>query len=170
MFKKMKNMEPFLLWWLICSVVCFIGVVFFTLGGFEKVYQVDFTRISFLIFSIFSYYTVRTGMFTYTACKRPELKDQISEKSSVAWFFANKLTGLGMIGTVFGFIKMLSSDLSVAPGAVNTVMTTMLGGAGAALYTTAAGLICGLLLQLQLLNLERHLNNGSVRDIDNEEI
>jgi biopolymer transport protein ExbB/TolQ len=61
---------------------------------------------------------------------------------------------LGMIGTVIGFIYMLNisfGNLGTAnTTALKQALETMGTGMGTALYTTATGLVCSLLLRLQI--------------------
>lgn len=73
------------------------------------------------------------------------------------WFSADIMLKLGLIGTVIGFIIMLSSlsdittfDVSLLQG----VLTTMGSGMGVALYTTLSALVTGVLIALQYFNLE----------------
>ena len=58
--------------------------------------------------------------------------------------------------------KLLSTsfaelDLEVATS-MQSALTTMGAGLSTALYTTAVGLICSLLLKLQLFNLSQHMD------------
>jgi biopolymer transport protein ExbB/TolQ len=72
------------------------------------------------------------------------------------------LLTLGMIGTVAGFIYMLSSSFSEMDPqnvvSMQGVLAKMSCGMSTALYTTAAGLVCSLLLKLQLFNFTHHLD------------
>tara|TARA_B100000579_G_C22750684_1_gene813832 strand:+ start:121 stop:783 length:663 start_codon:yes stop_codon:yes gene_type:complete len=73
------------------------------------------------------------------------------------WFFSDIMLKLGLIGTVIGFIIMLSSlsdittfDVTLLQG----VLTTMGSGMGVALYTTLSALVTGVLIAVQYYNLE----------------
>ena len=73
------------------------------------------------------------------------------------WFCSDIMLKLGLIGTVIGFIIMLSSladittfDVTLLQG----VLTTMGSGMGVALYTTLSALITGVLIAIQYYNLE----------------
>ncbi len=76
------------------------------------------------------------------------------------WFFSDIVLSLGMIGTVAGFMMMLTgfatldfSDIEAAQG-----MVARLGaGMATALSTTLIGLIASVLLKLQFFMLERTL-------------
>ena len=73
------------------------------------------------------------------------------------WFCSDIMLKLGLIGTVIGFIIMLSSladittfDVTLLQG----VLTTMGSGMGVALYTTLSALVAGVLVSIQYYNLE----------------
>jgi len=73
------------------------------------------------------------------------------------WFCSDIMLKLGLIGTVIGFIIMLSSlsdittfDVTLLQG----VLTTMGSGMGVALYTTLSALVAGVMVAIQYFNLE----------------
>ena len=73
------------------------------------------------------------------------------------WFCSDIMLKLGLIGTVIGFIIMLSSltdittfDVTLLQG----VLTTMGSGMGVALYTTISALVAGVMVAIQYYNLE----------------
>ena len=64
---------------------------------------------------------------------------------------------LGLLGTVIGFILMLSSIQSIESFDVETLknaLGAMSGGMGVALFTTLFGLVGGILLKLQYYILD----------------
>lgn len=158
-------------------LICAGSAMLYVNGAVDKVNQVDFTKISFGIYAIFVGFSVHTGIRTYKACKKDQLVMSDSEShptisteefyelnrsSQFGWFVADHLLTLGMIGTVLGFIFMLSTSFA-GLGAVNTAvlqtaLMKMSMGMSTALYTTAAGLICSLLLKLQLFNYAVYLD------------
>ena len=87
-------------------------------------------------------------------------KTKISEEHyinvrRIAWFIAESLMALGMIGTVIGFILMLGSSFeSIDVSNTETLkstLTSMAIGMSTALYTTVTGLICSLWLKTTLV-------------------
>ena len=85
------------------------------------------------------------------------LEKRVHEGHANGWFIADLMIKLGLLGTVIGFIFMLSSvaqhettDLNAA----KLLRTQMSGGRRIALFTTLAGLSSGLILgaQYQLLD------------------
>jgi len=76
----------------------------------------------------------------------------------VGWFVSGAMLKLGLLGTVIGFVIMLSSirglealDLSD----IKAVMQQMTEGMGIAMNTTIVGLVGSLLLSMQYLLLDR---------------
>jgi hypothetical protein len=139
---------PALRWWLMFSAMCVGGYFVSEAGIFARFMEVDLTHISLIIFSIFVLFTCIVGYDTYRINKKG-LSDSICTRAKVGWFFSDALMTLGMLGTVLGFIMMLEGDITAAKAA----LASMSKGMGVALYTTAAGVICGLLLKVQLFNL-----------------
>ena len=68
------------------------------------------------------------------------------------WFVSDVLLSLGLLGTVIGFIAMLSPIGQLESGdeaALKAALTAMSGGMAIALYTTLAGLIGAVWLKVQ---------------------
>jgi hypothetical protein len=77
---------------------------------------------------------------------------ELRQGHDFGWFIADMLLSLGLLGTVIGFIVMLApiGGLDSADqGAIKEALAAMSGGMAAALYTTLAGLVGGMLLKLQ---------------------
>ena len=85
------------------------------------------------------------------------LADSLRYRQSVGWFVADAMLKLGLLGTIIGFILMLSSVQSIDSFDVETLkgaLSTMSGGMGVALFTTLFGLVGGILLKLQYYILD----------------
>ena len=68
---------------------------------------------------------------------------------------------LGLLGTVIGFVIMLSSVTEISSLDVDVmqdVLSDMSGGMGVALFTTLAGLVFGMLLSTQYYFLDKFSN------------
>ena len=80
-------------------------------------------------------------------------------KLNTGWLVADGLLKLGLIGTVIGFIIMLSAITEI-DGFDFTMMKEMLqnmsGGMEVALYTTLSGLVTSILLTIQYSYLEHY--------------
>ena len=153
---------PWLRWWLMVVLISIAGWVSVRSGVIMDIAESDITWISFLILTVFVYFTVRTGIWTYQASIETESWHIFYEKSDVGWFAVGLMPLLGMIGTVIGFIYMLLSCFQAVDAGNVAKLPMMISqmsiGMGTALYTTAVGLICGLLLRIQLYNLKHYID------------
>jgi len=115
-------------------------------------------------------------------CKIFEYK--LTKSLNLGWFIVDLLLKLGLIGTVIGFILMLTSitiienfDLTM----MQDLLQKMSGGMKVALYTTLTGLITSILLSFQykflenkifdiisLINKFTELHTTIITDITNE--
>lgn len=87
----------------------------------------------------------------------------------VGWFVTGLMIKLGLLGTVVGFIMMLSSlegleQLDISD--IKTLMQQMTQGMGVAMNTTLVGLIGSMLLGLQFLLLDRHADQLIASTVD----
>jgi len=144
----LSKYTPALRWWLMFTAMCVGGYFVTTAGIVSRFLEVDITRISLLIFGVFTLFTFITGYDTYKINSTGYSKG-ICTRAKLGWFFSDALMTLGMFGTVVGFILMLEGDITAA----KLALASMSKGMGVALYTTAAGVAMGLLLKIQLFNL-----------------
>ena len=77
----------------------------------------------------------------------------------IGWFISDFVLTIGMIGTVSGFLLMLTGAFAgvdlTDEVAMKNVLEKMSKGMSTALYTTLFGLICGSLLKIQYFSLGR---------------
>ena len=151
-------MKSLLKWWLIfcLTLVGMCTCVYFNIH--KELYVADVTRLSFLIISIFSCTSVWIGMKTY----RVGIQQDYNQQSNVGWFISESCLALGMVGTVTGFLIMLGTafanvDVSNAV-TLQQALSAMATGMSTALWTTLVGLVCSLIIKVQLVNLEVALN------------
>lgn len=86
------------------------------------------------------------------------LVERIHRGHSNGWFFSDILMRLGLIGTVIGFVLMLSTVYELKDNdvqALQNLLGTMGSGMQVALYTTLTGLGGALLVSLQCQWLDR---------------
>ena len=147
-------MKSFLRWWIIIAGTI-TGIGFLILYDcINYINEADVTKLSFVIFALFVHSTIQVGRSTYYKI----------DKLDIPRFMVGIMTKLGMLGTVIGFILMLSTCL----GSVNfqniqsmqAVIGNMTSGMSTALVTTASGLICSLILQLQIFNFDQGGRSG----------
>ena len=138
-------MKSLLKWWLIfCLTILSGGIgVYFNLH--TNLYNSDQTKISFLILFVFIISSLWIGWKT-------KLSEEFRQDVSVGWFVSEACLALGMIGTVTGFLLMLSgafADIDLSnTSTIQSSLTKMALGMSTALYTTLIGLICSLILQV----------------------
>ena len=150
----LKRQSVVLRWWFMFTMMC-VGIYFsYEAGLIQRFFEVDITHISSIIFSIFIVFSLIVGNDSRLVSKHG-LLGSVCTRVKVGWFFSDVLMTLGMLGTVAGFILMLEGDITVAKAA----LAGMSKGMGVALYTTAAGMACGLVLKLQLFNLSTCLED-----------
>jgi hypothetical protein len=123
------------------------------LGLLGSLWQADTTKISFVIIGLYLVVSPFIGWLTAHAPQRA-----VADYRRACRFTPELMTGLGMLGTVIGFLMMLGPAFSGLD--VNNVQSTqaalgrMASGMAVALTTTLAGLACSMVLQLQLVNLD----------------
>jgi len=144
-------LKALLRWWLIFCMSILAGGIAVYFDLHIDLYEGDQTKISFLILSIF----VLTSTWIGWCTKKSEYQNQ---NIDTGWFISEACLALGMIGTVTGFLLMLSgafADIDLANTAtIQTALSKMALGMSTALYTTLVGLICSLTLKIQLVNVE----------------
>ena len=145
-------------WWLIfCLTMLGIGIcVYFNLH--INLYESDIKKISFLILLVFAVTSIWIGNKTYLV----DRLEDYNQRADVGWFVAESCLALGMVGTVTGFLIMLGtafSNIDVSNAAtLQQALSDMAIGMSTALYTTLIGLVCSLIIKVQLVNLEVALN------------
>ena len=147
-------MKSLLKWWLIFCL-SLLGIV---ISGYfdlhSTLYIADTTKLSFFILGLCFITSVWLGKKTY----KVGVMEDYDQSTEVGWFISESCLALGMIGTVIGFLLMLGtafSDLDVTSSeALQAALASMAVGMSTALYTTLTGLICSLIIKIQLMNLE----------------
>jgi hypothetical protein len=164
MFTKQKH--PFLRWWLLITLILITFVGLHTAGIIEKVYTTDVTKLSFLIFGLLGFMSLKCGYDTYKLTladiKNEKDIDELNATAELGWFASDFSLTVGMIGTVAGFIYMLSTAFATIDvsnvNSLQNVLTQMSAGMGTALYTTAAGLVSSAFLKLQYFNFSSEVD------------
>ena len=151
-------MKSLLKWWLVfcLTLLGLCTCVYFNIH--KALYAADVTRLSFLIISIFTCTSIWIGTKTY----KVGIQQDYNQKSDVGWFVSESCLALGMVGTVTGFLIMLGTafaNVDVTNAAtLQQALSDMATGMSTALWTTLVGLVCSLIIKVQLVNLEVALN------------
>lgn len=138
----MRSIKPFYIWWLTNLLVA-TGVFWAYYHGIvHKIWVDDVTMITSALAIL---YVITTGLIGYVAYT----KDYTSKLVDACWFLSEQMLALGMLGTVIGFIYLLSSGITSAsvtdPTSLATLLANMSVGLGIALYTNAVGILASLI-------------------------
>ena len=158
----------FLKWWLFFTLVVVAAIYASYTGLMLTIWENDATKLSFLLFGILTFMSVWCGHKTWQMSKivdseepKRGLIEHIEHLTEIGWFTSDLCLTVGMVGTVTGFITMLSGFADLDVSKIDTVQTLIkeLGiGMSTSLYTTLAGLICSLLLKIQYFNLNQAID------------
>ena len=137
-----------LIWWFFFCLQVFGLVIGYHFDIFNMIIAADPTYISMLILCVHAVTVLIIGYYTY--------KRDLSNIEPL-WFVSESQLGLGMIGTLVGFIIMFSGAFSgaISPENIKNVITSIALGVGTAIWTTLVGLSSGLIIKALLVNLEK---------------
>ena len=154
-------------WWLF---LCLQGAVFAIanyFGFFQDLFVKDPTRIGFTILTILIVTSIWIGQKVYKLSRlnvTASMKEGLLNDLSIQWFIAESCLVLGLVGTVCGFIIMLGTafvDIDVGNiTSMQNALSQMSIGMSAALYTTLMGLLSSLVIKIQLVNVERAIEQA----------
>lgn len=170
----MKQKRLFLQWAVAANLIVVGSVYAHRVGWFDLLYEGDATKLSFVILAIFALATLAVGRLCWQASRH--LENGFGQDSKTGEAFVKTMnsrlddgatavqtcTGLGMLGTVIGIIMAFpdggfSAIVSGDAAAMAPVLDQLTGGFSTAFLTTAAGLICAILLDVQLRLLAREI-------------
>ena len=160
----------FLKWWLM-FVAMLVGLTLLTVsGGLTTLWQEDSTKLSFVLLGIFIGMSTWCGVKTWRLSnfidsdkEDKHIVERIEGLMEVGWFTSDLCLSIGMMGTVIGFIMMLSGLARVDVSDINTVqglIKNLGSGMSTALYSTLTGLICSSLLKVQYFNLNQAIDQA----------
>lgn len=137
----MRLVKPFYIWW-ITNLAVATGVFWAWHSSIiTKIWYDDVTMITSVLSLLYVVTTALIGYVAYT-------KDFASKIVDACWFLSEQMLALGMLGTVVGFIYLLSSGITSAsvtdPTSLATLLANMSVGLGIALYTNAVGILASL--------------------------
>lgn len=149
-------MNALLRWWLMACLYVTGFVVMGVLGTYQYLWDVDQTKLSFVVIAMFIGVTIFIGLLTYHARNGDQL---FTRHLSLCYYLTEKMMALGMIGTLIGFLLLLNSvfggQVNLADtGAAQKVLGLMAKGFATSSLTTVVGLIAAVSVKGQLVNLE----------------
>ena len=138
----MRIVKSFYIWW-ITNLVVASGVFWaYHLGLVQKIWHDDVTMITSAL-SILYIITTGINQLALVLFRISDIADD------ACWFLSEQMLALGMLGTVIGFIYLLSSGITSAsvtdPTSLATLLANMSVGLGIALYTNAVGILASLI-------------------------
>lgn len=145
----MKLVKSLYIWWVtvLASASGFFWAYY--AGLVHKIWADDITMITSIIGLMYVAALGTIGFIAYTSKKRDNTKLQ-----ETVWFASEQMMALGMLGTVIGFIYLLSSGISSASVTDATSLAKLLAnmsvGLGIALYTNAVGILSSLITKTLL--------------------
>jgi len=134
-----------LLWWVIVCLTSLFAYLMYDFGWIIPFYTKDVTMLTYFITAIFIGTTFSIGY-----------KNYIQHRNyTTEWFISDVVLTLGMIGTIIGFILMLSETFNmlkiVDMDSIRLLISSMSKGLYTALNTTLAGLISSVIIKTQLI-------------------
>jgi hypothetical protein len=141
-------------WWFLAVAQLGGLAALFVTGMAQRLWAVDVTKLSIVCLIALVSATGFIGWLTHQAeRRRGEATQELLPHADACWFISDFLMGLGMTGTVLGFLVMLNDAFSGSMAAQD-VMLRAVPGLATICVTTAVGLVCSMLVKAQLVNLD----------------
>jgi hypothetical protein len=140
-------------WWFLAVAELAGLVALFATGMVRKLWAVDVTKLSIVCLLALVCATGFIGWITWKAQEGRAPIEELLPHADACWFVSDVLMGLGMTGTVLGFLIMLN-DAFTGNMAAQEVMQRAAPGLATICVTTAVGLVCSMLAKAQLVNLD----------------
>lgn len=156
-------------WWFIFWMTIVGGIIAAYSGLFYKLLHADVTYLGITTIVLYVIITGYIGTLTRKVARDGCNLDQVEIETKPCWFATEAMLGLGMIGTVAGFLIMLNAfNVNVDPSnfeASKTLITKAAVGMSTSAVTTVVGIIFSLLGKLQLVNLEKAIDEARLAEV-----
>ena len=148
-------------WWttiVVCIVLLVIAETNISISNYLLV--LDSTKISLIILTIL---VACSAFIGYKAYKKQFRHRVVSQRSvEPIWFFSDAVLSIGMVGTLVGFLIVLTTTFNnitdYSPEELKNIIGTLASGMGIALITSLTGLLSSILLKFQLVLLDGESN------------
>lgn len=148
-------------WWttiVVCVVLLVIAETNISISNY--LFVLDSTKISLIILTIL---VACSAFIGYKAYKKQFRQREVTQKSvEPIWFFSDAVLSIGMVGTLVGFLIVLTTTFSnitdYSPEELKNIIGTLASGMGIALITSLTGLLSSILLKFQLVLLDGESN------------
>lgn len=141
----------FIAWWV--SILLLATGVFWAgyFGLIQAMWEADETYITSIIAVAFVVTNIYLGIAAYWAgYPAVTYEGWFRNRLQTTWFVSEQLMALGMLGTVIGLIMMLANNFVGGAGDMQNMLGGMWKSMGLALYTNAVGLVCSIVLKVQV--------------------
>jgi len=158
---KVEFARRVMLWLLGVLTISVSAQIAFYFGLLQSLYYADVTKLSIGIFAIFIWQSLTCGISLYSVTSYGSDRS-IERKLERGWFYSDIILSIGMIGTVIGFIMMLTgfSDINFEnTDEIQNLIAKLGFGMSTALSTTLVGLIASVLLKVQFFLLETQIED-----------
>ena len=153
------NNKYFSIW---CALFVTLHLLFFTfivwdMNPFTFIIENDKTYISILILIIFEFTSLHIGRQILQLGAVEDMSILYVEEDSLSELVGHQLTSLGLVGTLIGLLIVLldgfaTYDLADAESARIAIQKISIG-MGTAMITTLTGIVCSMLITMQLVVL-----------------
>jgi hypothetical protein len=147
-------MKALAYWWLLFWVQAIAYAAAWFFGIFQLTWHADVSKLSFVIMVLHLFATCMIGVQINTARKG------LTVDVGHGHFLASAASKIGMLGTIIGFIFMITGTMDTITAAnmtteqLRSMMGSLASGIGTALWTTLWGLVVALMIEVQLHVLE----------------
>ena len=136
----MRLIKPLYIWWLAVLASCTAFYWATYSGLIATIWHDDVTMITSVLALMYVSAMAAIGYIAHTNHRKDN-----SKLINAVWFGSEQMLALGMLGTVVGFIYLLSSGITSAsvtdPTSLAKLLADMSVGLGLALYTNAVGIL-----------------------------
>lgn len=151
-------MTPVLKWWIMFCASISLFILAYILGAVGYMWHVDSTKLSTVILGLYALTSLYIGRLTYDHVKQRTTTPVSYIQSKPCWFVAELMFGFGILGNLFGILKMASAFANAEGALVQTLLPQAVSGLGHAAIITLIGVSCSFALKLQLVSLELSLD------------
>lgn len=156
-------MNAVLRWWLFVCLSLAGCAVAYALGFMQFLIEVDKSYLSFVVMATYTGCTLWIGLMTYHARDGDQL---FARHLHTCRFFSEALMGLGMVGTLIGYLFMVKAMMTGAvsvsdPAQATATVVKLAHGLGTSSIVTLLGLLGAIGLKAQITNLEYMLEDNN---------
>lgn len=146
----MSSLAVKLKWWFVFVSSVAGLLVAYRLGFLYGLWRADVTKLSFLAILVFFAFSLFVGWMVHS--DKVYIRD-VQKHLPSCWLAAELLMGLGMMGTILGFLIMLTDVFGGTVTAADVIQKAA-PGLATVCVTTFVGLLTSFLLKVHLVNLE----------------